>query len=99
LDQGLFDEESESDEEENTEFSKLFVHDAAIEAPDPLLLPERRSVLFCINAALRCFGVDSKHLIRYKDLERPSHRGLSYVGSWEDRTTGLTFFARLSRFF
>jgi hypothetical protein len=64
LDQGLFDEESESDEEEKAEFSKLFVQDADAETPDPLLLPERGSILFCIKSALICFGVDPKYFIR-----------------------------------
>jgi hypothetical protein len=63
FDQGLCHEESESDEEEKTEFSKLFVEDADAEPPDPFLLLERGSVLCCINAALRCFGVDQKHFI------------------------------------
>jgi hypothetical protein len=44
-------------------------------------------VLYCINAALRC--VDPKNLIRYKDFERPSHRGVDYFGSWEDIKTGV----------
>jgi hypothetical protein len=36
------------------------------------------------------------HFTRYKYLERPSHRGLDYVGSWEDRNMGLISFSRLS---
>jgi hypothetical protein len=69
------------------------------EATDPLLLPERGSVLFCINTAFICFGVDPEHFIRYKDLEMPSHKGLEYVGSWEDNKMGLTSISRLSDFF
>jgi hypothetical protein len=52
-----------------------------------------------INSALKCFGVDPKHFLRYKDLEIPRHRGFNYVGSWEDRITGLTSFSRLSPLF
>jgi hypothetical protein len=52
LDHGVFNQETESDETEKTEFSKLLVEDADAEAPNPLLHPERGSFLFSINAAL-----------------------------------------------
>jgi hypothetical protein len=51
-----FYEEPECDDEE---LSKLFVEYAEVKPPNRLLLPERRSLIFCINGALRCFGVDT----------------------------------------
>jgi hypothetical protein len=79
LDHRVFNQETEIDEEEKEKNSKLFVEVADAEAPDFLLPPERGSVLFCINAALRCFGVDPRHCIRYKYLEMQCHRWLDYV--------------------
>jgi hypothetical protein len=71
----------------------------ATQAPDFLLLPEKRSVLSCINAAIICLGEYQKNFIRYKDLKSPSGRAMDYVGSWEDKTMGFTSFSRLSQLF
>jgi hypothetical protein len=63
LDHRVFNQETESNEEEKAQFSKIFVENADAEAPNFLLLLERGSIIFFFNEALNFFGVDPKQFI------------------------------------